>query len=108
MALVTEAYTSDSANEELVAAVDGKVIRVLRLHFAAEQAGTLVLKSDPGGASDTELVPTQYLGNNRIFDFELAHDYALATERGKALGFTYFTGVPNKGHTIMVWYELVD
>lgn len=108
MALIVANYSLNQTNRTLVAAVANKVIRVTRVVFSTENSGTLKLQSDPGGAADAVIVPLQYLGGKGVTDIALGREYAVMTERGKALGYTAaLTGV-TQPHSIMVWYEVVD
>lgn len=108
MAILTAGYTANQTNTELVAAMAGKLIRVLRVLVTFESAGTIKLISAPGLAEAADVTPLLYLGAAGLLHLDLPREQALTATRGKALGFTSSIAAAGKGQGIMIWYELVD
>ena len=103
------AFTSYSASQsevELIPAIEGKIIRVLKLLLTASVTAGFELVSDPGGGGSTALTPPLFVTGS--FALRLGRPYALSAARGKGLGLN-LTFVSTEGPAgIAVWYEVVD
>lgn len=107
MALLTGQYSTSNYKQVLIAAVPDKIILVARLCFTVTAAGSLTLLSDPNGGNETIVVPLLYLVANTTLDLRFGKQYAPSAARGKALGWTSTVGGAG-GHSLMLWYEVVD
>jgi hypothetical protein len=103
------AFTSFSASQsevELVPAVEGKIIRVLKLLLTASALAGFELLSDPGGGGLAALAPPIHLTGS--FALRLGRPYAFSAARGKGLGLNLTFASTEGPAGIAVWYELVD
>lgn len=108
MALLNASYSANQTNAELVAAVAGKLIRIVRILATFEASGTFKLISSPGQPYAADLTGLLYLGAGSLIQMDLGRAQGLVTERGKALGYTSNIGGASKGQGLMIWYELID
>lgn len=106
MALAYGSYSSVQINTELVPAQPGKIIRVLKLVITTWGDLKVTLVSD--SESDPQnLTPALHTSAGRGINLQLGRRFALATARGKALGFSAAFQVTSAEYSIAVWYEVV-
>lgn len=107
MAMAMVESTDSGQTAVLVAAVPGKLLVVTRLLFTSGVTGSLRVQSDPGGAGQADLTARLFLAGNRALDLAFGREWGLASERGKALGFT--TQMSSSGnYSVALWYEVAD
>jgi hypothetical protein len=105
MAVVSCNFAAAQASIELVPAQAGRQIRVLRVVGTTWAALKFTLLAAPGAGEAALHAPLHV--STRGLELLLGRKYALATERGQALGFTaVFQGTPADS-SLLVWYELV-
>ena len=106
MALAFATYGTVQINTELVPAQPGKIIRVLKLVITTWGSLRVTLLSDPG-ADPINLTPALHANAGPGLSLQLGRRFAVATERGMALGFSAAFQSSAAEYSIAVWYEVV-
>jgi hypothetical protein len=106
MALAFCTYGTVQINTELVPAQPGKIIRILKLVITTWEDLKVTLVSDPE-SDPQDLTPALHAGAGSGFSLQLGRRFALATGRGKALGFSAAFQMASAEYSIAVWYEVV-
>ena len=106
MALAYGTYGTVQINTELVPAQPGKIIRVLKLMITTWGALKVSFVSDPE-SDPLSLMPPLHTSAGPGIALQLGRRFALATGRGKALGFTAAFQLASAEYSIAVWYEVV-
>lgn len=108
MAFAGMGFASSQSATVLVPAEPDQRIRITRLVITTGGEGNFSLLSDPGGPDVRTVVPSLYLAAGGALDLPLGREFALSTDRGKALGLSSQITGTNTKHSVLVWYELVD
>lgn len=106
MAFAFGMYSEAQPGALLVPAQAGRIIRVLKLVLTTWGTSKFTLLSDPTGAS-VPLGPPWYLTAGAPLVIRLGRSFALATERGRALGIMTVFQMGPAEHSVSVWYEVV-
>ncbi len=105
MTLAYGTFNSVQVNTVLVPAQAGKVIRVAKILVTTWASLKVNFVSDPG-ADPLNLTPAWQVSGAGL-NLQLGRSYALATERGKALGFSAAFQLSSGEYSVAVWYEVV-
>lgn len=105
MMLAFGTFNNVQINTVLVPAQPGQIIRVARVLVTSYVGIKVYFVSDPGADPLNMLPPLHVAGSG--LSLPLGRGYALATGRGKALGFTASFQLSAGEYSIAVWYELV-
>ena len=108
MAMVFGTHIIERTNYELVAAVTGKIIRILRLVVTGWSDTKITLISDPGGMNPANITPALHFCINHELDLRLGRGLAITAERGRSLGMTTAFRVSGAEYSVALWYELVS
>lgn len=106
MTLAFGTFNNVQINTVLVAAQPGKIIRVAKILVTTWASMKVSFVSDPG-ADPLYLTPPMQVSGAGL-NLQLGRSYALATGRGKALGFTASFQLSSAEYSIAVWYEVVS
>jgi hypothetical protein len=99
-------YATAQVNTVIVPPQAGKIIRVVRILITTFAGIKVTFLSDPGPDPVT-LLPLMHSSTAGL-QLHLGRSCALATGRGKALGFRSVFQLASGEYSIVVWYEAVD
>jgi hypothetical protein len=106
MTLAYGSYNNVQINTVIVPAEPGKIIRVAKVVVTTWASMKVTFVSDPG-PDPLNLTPPLHVSGAGL-NLHLGRSYALATGRGKALGFTAAFQLSSAEYGLSVWYEMVS
>ena len=98
-------YNTAQANTVLIPAQAGKIIRIVKIVLTTFAGMKVAFLSDPA-ADPVSLTPVLHTSTAGLH-LHLGRSCALATGRGKALGFNATYQLAGGEYSIAVWYEVV-
>jgi hypothetical protein len=99
-------YNSAQANTVIVPAQEGKIIRVVKIVVSTFAGVKVTFLSDPG-LDPVVLTPPLHASMAGLH-LHLGRSCALATGRGKALGFNASYQMASGEYSVTVWYEVMS